>query len=127
MGEVTFSVDLADTPDKRTRGLSGRPSLDAYTGMLFVFDSESRVTFWMKEMEFPLDFVWIGSDCSVADISQDVPEPPPGMNLSALPRYQPSVPVQYVLEINAGVIEAAGISKGDPVGFGGSMTGRYGC
>jgi hypothetical protein len=120
-------VELAVTPEIRTRGLSGRAGLDVGRGMLFVFDSESRPVFWMREMQFPLDFVWIASDCSVADISEDVPEPLPGMDLSELPRYRPSVPVQYVLEINAGEIQAAGISRGDPVGFQGSIAGRFGC
>jgi uncharacterized membrane protein (UPF0127 family) len=81
----------------------------------------------MWEMQFPLDFVWIGSDCLVADITKDVPPPTPNITLSDLPRYQPAVPVQYVLEINAGDIKATGIAKGDPVVFGGSLTGLFGC
>jgi len=127
VGEAVFRVELAATPEKRTRGLSGRPGLDAGSGMLFVFDSESRVVFWMREMQFALDFVWIGPDCTVADISEGVPAPPPGMDLSDLPRYQPAVPVRYVLEINSGEIAASGITRGDPVGFGGSLTERYSC
>ena len=127
MGNATFTVDLADTPEKRTRGLSGRPPLDANSGMLFVFESESRSVFWMREMQFPLDFVWIGSDCSVADITKDVPAPSSDTILADLPRYQPAVPVQYVLEINAGGIKAVGIGKGDPVVFVGGLTGLFGC
>jgi uncharacterized membrane protein (UPF0127 family) len=127
VGNATFTVDLADTPEKRTRGLSGRPPLDANSGMLFVFESESRSVFWMREMQFPLDFVWIGSDCSVADITKDVPAPSPDTILADLPRYQPAVPVQYVLEINAGDIKAVGIGKGDPVAFVGGLTGLFGC
>ena len=101
--------------------------MDANSGMLFVFESESRSVFWMREMQFSLDFVWIGSDCSVADITKDVPPPSPDTTLANLPRYQPAVPVQYVLEINAGDIKAAGISKGDQVVFGGGLTGLFGC
>lgn len=127
VGEAAFPVELADTPEKRTRGLSGRPVLEAGSGMLFVFDFESRVAFWMPEMHFPLDFVWIASDCLVADITQDVPPPLPETELSDLPRYQPSVPVRFVLEINAGEVAAAGIARGDPVGFAGSLEGLYGC
>lgn len=127
VGEAVFPVELADTPEKRARGLSGRPGLEAGSGMLFVFDSESRVAFWMPEMHFPLDFLWIASDCRVADITQDVPPPVPEMALSDLPRYRPSVPVQYVLEINAGEVAAAGITRGDPVVFTGSLKGMYGC
>jgi uncharacterized membrane protein (UPF0127 family) len=93
--------------------------------MLFVFESESRSVFWMQEMQFPLDFVWIGSDCSVTDITKDAPAPSPDTIPADLPRYQPVAPVQYVLEVNAG--DAAGIGKGDPVVFGGGLTGLFGC
>ena len=55
--EVAFPVELAVTSEQRAQGLSGRVFLDFGTGMLFVFEAESRLRFWMKEMEFPLDMV----------------------------------------------------------------------
>ena len=78
-------------------------------------------------MEIGLDFVWISSDCVAADLTEDVPSPDRCTELSELLRYQPAVPVQYVLEINAGEIAAAGLVKGDKVAFQGSLTGLYGC
>ena len=95
--------------------------------MLFVFEAELRYTFWMRDMEIGLDIVWISADCVAADLTENAPSPEPGTELSELPRYQPAVPVQYVLEINAGEITAAGIAKGDKVAFQGSLTGLYGC
>ena len=127
VGDASFVVELADTPAQRTQGLSGRTALQPDTGMLFVFEGEDRRTFWMRDMEIALDFVWISADCVVVDLTQDVPPPEPGAELSDFPRYQPAVLVQYVLEINAGEIAAAGIVRGDAVVFEGSLTGLYGC
>jgi uncharacterized membrane protein (UPF0127 family) len=95
--------------------------------MLFVFEQPGRFTFWMFEMQFPLDLVWISAGCAVVDLTQNAPPPQPGQSPGDLPRYQPAEPVQYVLEVNAGVIESAGIAVGDPVAFEGDLAGVYGC
>ena len=127
IGNAQFTVDVADTGQERTRGLSGRPSLAPGTGMLFVFDEPGIHSFWMIEMRFPLDFVWIGADCTVVDLTEDVPPPQPGQSPGDMPRYRPAAPVRYVLEINAGEIESAGIAAGDAVTFEGDLAGNYGC
>lgn len=127
VGNASFTVELADTPAQRKQGLSGRMALPRGAGMLFVFEGELRHTFWMRDMEIALDFVWINADCVAVDLTEDVPPPEPGAELSDLPRYQPAVPVQYALEINAGEIAAAGIVKWDAVVFEGSLKGMYGC
>ena len=125
--ETDFLVELAVEPEERIRGLSGRAALSPGTGMLFVYDIESRFRFWMREMEFPLDIVWIGAGCQVVDISVNVPPPEPGTSLADLPRYSPGVPALYVLEINGGEAEALGLGVGDPVEFREELAGRYGC
>jgi uncharacterized membrane protein (UPF0127 family) len=125
--EVEFPVDLALTPEERAQGLSGRASLNAGTGMLFVYDEANRYVFWMKEMEFPLDMVWIGAECQVVDISENVPFPDPNTPLVDLPRYSPDTPARYVLEINGGESAALGLAPGDPVKFVGALAGEYGC
>ena len=124
---VAFTVDVADTPEKRFQGLSGRPVLEEGTGMLFIFQEERKHTFWMKDMRFPLDMVWINASCAVADITTDVPSPPPDSDDSVLPTYSPSAPATYNLEISAGVAAASGLKTGDTVTFGGSLSGRFGC
>ena len=128
-GDAIFVVDVAETLEERAQGLSGRPSLGEGTGMLFIFEEESIHSFWMKEMQFPLDFLWIDGGCTVADITVDVPQPAEGTELSKLPTYRPDVPAKFVLEINAGEAAARGISKGDPVAFRGILNdnARYGC
>ena len=95
--------------------------------MLFIFDRESPLMFWMKEMQIPLDIVWIRADCTIADITRDVPIPEPGQTLEQLPKISPSSPVQYVLEINAGAASDAGFDVGDRAAFVGTLAGRYGC
>ncbi len=127
VGPTGFRVDLAQTPEERNQGLSGRDQLDPGAGMLFIFEQDRPYSFWMKEMRFPLDFLWIDSDCTVADITVDVPPPQPGTELADLLTYRPQVPVRYVLEINAGDVAAQGIAIGDPVAFQGTIPPEHGC
>ena len=117
VGEVTFQVELAVTPAERQQGLSGREPLASREGMLFVYREPRLLSFWMNGMLFPLDFVWIGPECTVVDITPDVPIPPPGAALGRLPTYSPSSAASYNLEIGAGEAAQAGLSPGDPVRF----------
>jgi uncharacterized membrane protein (UPF0127 family) len=126
-GEESFAVELALTADQRAMGLSGRTMLVAGAGMLFVYRVDGRYPFWMKDMLFPLDLVWIGSGCNVVDITHDVPPPDSDHDSTHLPFYLPVEAVRYVLEINAGAAESHGIQIGSPVVYGGNISGRYGC
>ena len=81
--------------------------------MLFVFQEERQHTFWMKDMRFPLDMIWITAECTIADIIADVPNPPPDQKNGVLPTYSPSAPGTFVLELNAGVAAASGLQTGD--------------
>ena len=127
VGDLEFLVELAADPEKRIKGLSGRPFLEAGTGMLFVFEDPERLRFWMRGMEISLDMVWISSDCRVVDVSEDVPFPDPDTPLDELPRYFPESPAQYVLEINGGEAAELGLRIGDTVEFLGGLAGMYGC
>ena len=95
--------------------------------MLFIFEEEAPYTFWMKEMQFPLDLIWVGAQCTVVDITRDAPPPAPGQTLDELTRYTPKTSAQFVLEINGAESESRGIRQGDKVSFTGSLFGRYGC
>ena len=112
IGSAVIDSELAVTPAQQALGLSYRDFMAEDKGLLFVFSSRSRKSFWMKGMRFPLDFVWIDGD-KVADITENVP--PPKSFSEALKTYAPSVPVNKVLEINAGVIAKNGIKIGDKV------------
>ena len=126
-GEATYSVDMAVTDAERRQGLSGREFMAQDTGMLFVFEDEQPRQFWMKDMRFPLDIIWIDGQCRLVGVSADVPIPPPKADDADIPRAPSNLPAQYVLELNAGEWERAGLSEGDPVEFLGSIAGQHGC
>ncbi|MDD5415855.1 MAG: DUF192 domain-containing protein [Candidatus Daviesbacteria bacterium] len=107
-----FNVEIADTQEKRAKGLAGRSSLASDSGMLFIFSEPSKHSFWMKGLLFPLDFIWISGD-KVVGILQNVPPPAQGQPDSSLPIYQSSVEVDKVLEVNAGVVQRLNIKVGD--------------
>ena len=127
IGGVAVPVEVAVTPAQRRQGLSDRESLAPGAGMLFIFEAPMPLQFWMKGMHFPLDMVWIASDCTIGEISQDIPPPPPDAADSEIARISPSGNMQYVLEINGGEAASLGLGIGQPVEFAGSIAGRYGC
>lgn len=114
IGLVDISVELARTSAEVQKGLSGRLSLDQDKGMLFLFDKADIYSFWMPDMHFPLDIVWISSGKKVIGISADVSNDFDPANPKF---YRPSSPAQYVLEVNAGFAARTGIKTGDSVTF----------
>lgn len=105
-----IGVEIADSFEKQRQGLSDREELTQGTGMLFVWDNKQVRTFWMKNMYFPLDIIWI-TDGQVVNISENLP--PEG----EVPKntYSSIFPVDYVLEVNAGFCQRYGIKVGDEV------------
>ena len=84
--------------------------------MWFDLGSERRATFWMREMRFPLDIVWIDGSLRVVHVTHEAPVPVPGTAETDLPRYDAGgVPVRYVLEIGAGLARRLGIERGAAV------------
>jgi len=59
INEIDLYVELADTPEKRAQGLSGKKELNHDRGILFVFDKSDAYSFWMKDMNFPIDIIWL--------------------------------------------------------------------
>ena len=114
---IEFEVEVADTLLLRERGLTGRRYLEERTGMLFIPDGPYVGDYWMKGMLFPLDFIWIGRDCRVVDLTVYATIPPPGTPDHEIPRYRPYPPAGYTLEVNAGEVDRFGIRVGDKVEF----------
>lgn len=114
IGDLVIRAELALTQPERSQGLSDRESMPQDRGMLFVFADDLVPGFSMRRMQFPLDFIWISADRRVVDVTQDVPPSAPGEELSGI---QPSDPISYVLEVNAGVVQEWGIAVGDEVAF----------
>lgn len=103
-----IEAELARTPAQIERGLMFRKALAENHGMLFIFQTESTHYFWMKNMKFPLDMIWLNGNKEIVDISEYVPvcrqeNCPSKMSLGN---------VQYVLEVNGGFSERHGLKAG---------------
>lgn len=104
-------VDVARSQEQRILGLSGRQKLRDGEGMLFVYESEQELGFWMKDMEFAIDIIWINSHKRVLGVERSVsPETFPYV-------YRPSSPAQYVLEVSAGYAQLNNINEGVQLSF----------
>ena len=116
VGENSFLAEVVDSAEERAQGLSGRDSLEDGHGMLFLFDSLEVQSFWMKDMQFPIDIVWV-LDGEVVGFEENVPIPEVGIFDSELLVYFSPVEVDVVLEVGAGVVGGLGIVVGDKVVF----------
>ncbi len=102
-----LTVEVADTQETRNQGLMDQKSLEENTGMLFVFENESRVSFWMKDTDIPLSIAFIAADGTIRQIEDMEPE--------SLASVSSSRNVLYALEVNQGWFNQNGIVVGDRV------------
>ena len=109
IGEAKFEVLIADTEEKRTKGLMGVTELATDTGMLFVFPDASPRTFWNKNTLIPLDLIWI-NDGRVVGVSSLPSITQSGNQIISLPSPDAA---DWVLEVNAGWASARGIEAGE--------------
>ncbi len=100
-------VEIADTTESRQQGLMNRKSMGEDEGMIFVFENESKLSFWMKNTQLPLSIAFIAADGTIRQIEDMEPE-----SLAAVPSYRN---VLYALEVNQGWFEAHGVGPGDVV------------
>jgi uncharacterized membrane protein (UPF0127 family) len=109
IGDAEVSVTYADTPELQSRGLSGVKSLESDEGMFFVFEKPDKYGFWMKDMLFPIDIVWIDDSLHVIDVTKSLsPDTYPKI-------FTPQTPVKYVLEVRAGFFDEHKLQIGDEV------------
>jgi uncharacterized protein len=106
-GERRFSIEVADDAGERSRGLMFRETMDDDHGMLFVFEEQRPVGFWMKNTPMPLDLVFITTDGMVAAVLKGEPYSEAVIS--------PGVPVHFVLELKAGTAARNGIEDGSKV------------
>jgi len=113
-GESVVYVEISQTDIERSMGLMFREGLAPGSGMFFVFESEDRYGFWMKNVNFALDIVWLDSNLQVVDVSSNV------LPCVADPckTYLPSRPVRYVLEVPSGFAAENDVGVGDFAFFG---------
>lgn len=111
IGNAKVTVDVVSTQQDREKGLSGKNVLEKDQGMLFVFSTRDRHGFWMKEMKFPIDMIWIDTD-RVVFIKENAPVPNPS---ETLPIYVPQQVANLVLEVPAGYTREHNITVGSKV------------
>lgn len=107
IGNKTFTIEIARTDADRQRGLMHRESLPADRGMLFIFDREEPRAFWMKNVPFALDLIFLDAQCRVVDVKRLLP-------LDLRSTYG-AKPAQYAIELNAGASAEAGLKIGDTI------------
>lgn len=103
-----LTLEIADTGPERELGLGKRDSLPKDHGMLFVFEKPDIYSFWMKDVKFPLDIIWIHKGV-VTDV---VKMNPPKQAFTIPDLHVPLAKADRVLEVNAGVAKELGIEPG---------------
>jgi uncharacterized protein len=112
IGSHKVAVELATTEVQRERGLGGRACITPNEGMLFIFDKPGHYSFWMKDMHFPIDIVWINTKHEVVAEEINVKPstyPDSFVNKDSL--------AQYVLELQANRTKSLGMDVGSIVTF----------
>ncbi len=106
---IELKAEVLRTAQEKTKGLSGRKNLPPDQGALFVYDEPALYNFWMKDMNFAIDIIWLGQDLKIVDITHEAkPESFPE-------KFSPKVRAQYVLEVNAGFAKNNSINIGSQV------------
>lgn len=116
VGDKKITLILAKSDKDRQKGLSGRSSLLEDQGMLFIFEKKGKYGFWMRDMKFPLDIIYI-DDNTVVYLFENVPTGGQAPNLTV---YTPDTDANRVLELNAGGAKKYSIKKGTKITFKGA-------
>jgi len=109
IGQKEIWVEVAKTPEERSYGLMGRKNLGKDEGMLFIFETEDRHGFWMKNTFIPLSIAFIDKNGKIVSITD--------MKPLTLDSHVPPQPILYALEMNKGWFSSRGIKVGDMVRF----------
>lgn len=110
VGSQQYSVEIARSAQDQQQGLSDRKSLSEDTGMLFVYSPRSTPIFWMKDMRFSIDILWIAND-TVIGIEHNV------VADDGIALYPAPQPVDAVLELNAGTATRDNLNVGDSIQY----------
>ena len=111
---ILVQVEIADTEAERQTGLSGRTTLAEDAGMLFIFDQEQPLSFWMKDTLIPLSIAYISAEGRIVDIQDMQP-----LDETPHPSAEPAL---YALEVNQGFFTERGVAVGDTVELPGQGT-----
>ncbi len=109
--DEVLNVEISADAFTRTRGLSGRESLCENCAMVFIFGQESKYSFWMKDMNFPLDILYIKGD-EIVEIFKNVQVLD---DMNEIMEVFPNKKADKVLELNAGWCDAHDVQVGDKI------------
>jgi hypothetical protein len=110
--EITINAEIADNEQKRQYGLMNRKAMAKDHGMLFIYDKERVMTFWMKNTLIPLDVIFINSDKKIVST-----ETMPPCKADPCTEYSSVKLAKYGLEVNAGFVKENGITVGNAAVF----------
>ena len=110
INEKSFNVEIADNQIERAQGLMFRKELEENSGMLFLFESSGKHSFWMKNTLIPLDMIWIDENFEIAYIYENAQ--PCEETCSSI---APDKNARYVLEINSGLVEKYNFKVGERI------------
>lgn len=111
---VELVADVAATNDQRSKGLSVKDTLNEDEAMLFVFSTEREHSFWMKNMKFPIDIIWLDGDKEVVHVEHSLE---PCVPDSPCQTYKPNDDSLYVLETVAGFAQKYNVTENTRVEF----------
>ncbi|MFZ1301141.1 MAG: DUF192 domain-containing protein [Candidatus Microsaccharimonas sp.] len=112
LGSGVYALWVANTDADREKGLSDTDSLDVNGGLLMEFDTDRTHGIWMKDMNFPLDIIWLDKNQKIIYIVKNAP---PEVPVSTI--YRPKEAARYVIELPAGSVQGAGIKTGQIAEF----------
>lgn len=107
VGDYTYTVEIARSGEERQRGLMHRESLGEYEGMLFVFERDQHLSFWMKNTYIPLSIAYISKSGVIKSIHHMEPE--------SLRPVKSDYAVRFALELPRGSFQRSGVKVGDTI------------
>lgn len=112
VGGKNLTAALSTTPKSQSEGLAIKDSINQNEGMLFIFESPQKYSFWMKDMKFPIDILWMDSSGKIVHIEKNLQ---PCIFLLPCPSYSPPEDSLYVLEVISNFTNKFDINIGDKV------------
>jgi len=112
IGDGVFAAQVANTEAAREKGLSGTLNLRSDQAMLFVFDSDGKWPIWMKDMNYPIDIVWLDSNKKVVYIVKNAPP-----ESYPYEQFTPKENARYVIELPSGTVSQKSIDIGMTAAF----------
>jgi uncharacterized membrane protein (UPF0127 family) len=107
LGGEKFTIELARTPQQRANGLMDRQSLKPNRGMLFVYDYDIKMSFYMKNTYIPLSIAFISKDGTIKEIFD--------MKPLSMRSVESTYLVRYALEVKQGTFDRLGLKPGDKI------------